>query len=492
MNIKQLLTGIKYSIDDTCEPDIDKSVNISLIDENIDNNTLLFLTEKVNQEKCIIDIKELTDIPYALVANEKCLIHNCTIPIIRVKNVREAYAYSLSNYYEIDYNKLKIIGVTGTNGKTTTATIIYEILKYAGYSVGFIGTGKILINDEALHSDGYSMTTPDPTILYKALSKMQKHCNCVVMEVSSHSIALRKTTPINFEYCLFTNLSPEHMDFHKSMNEYYLCKLNLFKSTRKALFNLDDAYSRKAYMNTKCNKDAIGIIQEAETYATDISTDSLTKINFYYRAPNIIFPISINLGGAFNVYNVIMAVKCALDLGIKPCIAKEALLSIKGIEGRMQAISRGGILAVIDYAHTPYAFDNCLNYLFSIVKNRQKLILVFGCGGNRDKSKRAKMGAIASKYSSKVIITEDNNRNESFTDIICDIIKGMDISSFTVVSERKKAIEEAVRISKPGDIIAVIGKGHEKYSIRNGSSIPFDEEIIIKDALELKASADES
>ncbi len=492
IKLKELLDRVEH-IANYNEIDNDIYLSPCLPLDNIEANSLLFLTERIDGEDVLFDQSSVDKKPYAIVADMAAKIVNESSPVIRVKNARKAYAYAISLSCDIDYSKFKVIGVTGTNGKTTTATLIYRILRYAGYNVGFIGTGKILINDTELNHADYSMTTPDPTLLYPTLKKMQDECNYIVMEISSHSIALGKIEAIPFEYCIFTNLSEEHLDFHNNMDTYFKCKLSLFEKCKKGLFNMDDPYSRKAYHIANCHKSSIGVIQEADAYATDIKEDLKDGISFYYRTSGLISPVCLYMVGSFNVYNAMLALKCTIDLGIKPCIAKNAISLSGTVEGRMEKYEQcEDINIFIDYAHTAGAFENCLKCLFLSNKTKQKLIVVFGCGGNRDRSKRGEMGRLASKYADEIIITEDNNRDEVFEDIVSDIIKGVYAPSYTVIKDRSSAITKAISMANNGDTVAIIGKGHEKYMISNGKYEYFDEREIVKNALKIRSHNNES
>ena len=453
---------------------------------------LLYISEKVNSsiEINLSTLKE--DAAYAVVVSNTLEVKSCALPIIRVENVRRAFAYAISRLHRIDFGKLKFIGVTGTNGKTTTATLIYEMLSRCGYRVGFIGTGKILSTGKLLTSDTYSMTTPDPTVLYPAIKRMcEDECEYVVMEVSSHSIALGKVEPIRFEYAIFTNLDDEHLDFHSSKEEYFKTKLQLFSKTKIGLFNLDDEYGQRAFEVAECQKTTFGIINQGNAYATDIELSSLVRTTFYYRETDLIFKAETHLFGAFNVYNALAALKCVIDLGVKPCVAKATLCEIRGVGGRMELI-KGDITAVIDYAHTPMAFYNCLKTLKNLVNTKQSLITVFGCGGDRDKGKRPLFGKWADLFADKVIITEDNSRSESFDAIASDIVKGIEKRDYEIIKDRESAIRHAFKIAKSGDIIALIGKGHERYKIIENEYFSFDERNIIRDEMKKRKGNYES
>lgn len=464
--------------------------NICTSPDKVKDNSLLFITEKADGAIDTFDTSRLKSRPAAIVASKAQALSSDTIPTIRVGNARTALSYALSNFYGIDYDKVKIIGITGTNGKTTTATLIYKILTASGYKAGFIGTGKIEINGVTVTDNKYSMTTPDPTELYPAISDMiSKGCQYVVMEVSSHSIALGKIAPIKFSYAVFTNLDNDHLDFHKTKDEYFETKLRLFNSAKQGLFNLDDEYSSMAYRRVKCNRSSFGIINQGDAYATEIDIGGLCNSSFYYREKGLIFRAKTRLCGAFNVYNSLCALKCVIDLGIKPCIAKKALSKIDNIDGRMEVIP-GEINFVIDYAHTPFAFYNSLKTLKQAINNKQKLIVVFGCGGNRDRQKRPVFGRYAEEFSDKIIITEDNCRNEDFDLIVSDITSGMSCTKHEIIRDREEAIRHAYKSALPGDIIALIGKGHERYKILKNKYIAFDERQIIEDILTVAEKTD--
>lgn len=471
---------------DICIPDVIKEItpeSIALSISEVNESSLLFITEKVDGSEKLYDLDSPQVKPLAVVLSTSSSIDSDSIPIIRVGNVRSALAYALSNSYGIDYQSMKFIGVTGTNGKTTTATIISDILRASGFKVGFIGTGKIISDNTTLSDLTYSMTTPDPTILYPALAKMSRDgCQYVVMEVSSHSIALGKIAPIKFEYSIFTNLDNDHLDFHKSKDEYFKTKLKLFESSKTGLFNLDDEYSRRAHELAKCEKASFGILRQGDAYATDITLGS-DKSSFFFRKENLICKVTTKLIGAFNVYNSIAALKCAIDIGIAPCIAKRALEGIEKIDGRMDLI-HDDITVIIDYAHTPSAFYNALKTVKQNITFGQSVTVVFGCGGNRDVGKRPIFGKYAELFADRIVITEDNSRNEELDKIISDITDGMNTEGYKIIKDREEAIRYAISSSSPGDIVVILGKGHEKYKITPSGYLPFDEKEIAKSELE--------
>lgn len=464
-------------------PDIE---NVTSNINNIFQSTLFVLYRGINFDTQRIINNILQRRPAAIVC-EKQIELNTDIPVIRVRSARAELANICSRFYEIDYDKADFIGITGTNGKTSTATMLYEILKISGERVGFIGTGKIICHDEVLSSDGYSMTTPDPELLYRSIAIMlKKGCTKIVMEVSSHALELEKVAPIKFKCAIFTNLSNEHLDFHKDMSSYYAAKLKLFNQNEIGIFNADDEYSKRAIVDSpdSCKKYSVGIYGSADVNAINISYDGLVGTSYIYKEAGLIFKARLSLGAEHNVYNSMMALKCAILLGIKPCVAKFALENLKAIDGRLEIIS-SEITVIIDYAHTPTAFTNILKTVKLSKKSGQKLITVFGCGGDRDSKKRPLMAAEAEKYSDIIYVTEDNSRTECKTKIISDILLGLkDEKKRRVILSRKAAITRAILEADIGDTVLILGKGHERYNIDKYGYHPFNEREVVSAALE--------
>ena len=458
---------------------------------NIDEKTIYFHLKKVGSEK--YEFPQFNDKrPFLTVCEDGISGEFEDNAIVIVKNARELLAYTLSEENQIDYSKIKIIGITGTNGKTSTSQMLFEILKKAGFSVGYIGTGIIKINEEILNDRYYSMTTPDPEVLYSVIAKMQNQgCNYIVMEVSSHALELRKTAPIKFECGIFTNLSSEHMDFHKDIDSYFKSKLKLFEECNIGIFNLDDEYSALAYNEVKIEKYSVGIINKANAYITDLKYSGLYGSSFFYRENNLIFKLSLHLPGCFNIYNSLIAAKCAIALGIEPCIVKKGLESITSIKGRMEKLSDNP-LVIIDYAHTPNAFKNALKTVNYNKKTKQNTIVVFGCGGDRDKEKRCEIGKITEELADQIIITEDNSRSESPTEITKDILSGMtSYDKVITIEKRSDAIDYAVRNAGKNDIVLILGKGDEKYIINSDGYLPYsDREEVYKALDRRKNNAD--
>ena len=452
--------------------------------EDVDENSVFFLIKGVKFDTNRLIPKVISKSPVAIVAENFPDSIRTNIPIITVKNARRALALAYSRMCGIDYGKTKFIGVTGTNGKTTTATMLYHALLKDERRVGFIGTGKIIFCGNKYTDEKYKMTTPDPDFLYPTIKKMQDDgCEIIVMEVSSHALALEKCAPIPFEIAIFTNLSAEHLDFHKDMEEYREAKLKLFNNAKIGIFNADDAYTESMIRDSSCAVIRVGAVWDAEVVARRIEDRGLCGIGYLYSAQGLSFLVKSRMIGIYNVYNTMLALTAAIAFGVRPCIAKKAICELNTVEGRGEVIE-DGITVVIDYAHTSAAFESILKTANRSRVEGASIIAVFGCGGERDKQKRPRMGEAAERLADLVIITTDNCRNESADDIINDILIGMsDKTKRRIIPDRSRAIEEAILSAKDGDIVLIIGKGHERYNIDRYGTHEFDERNIIASAL---------
>ena len=485
MNLFKIIYGNEY-ISDKAVKNIEIS-SISTLPDKIDSKTLFVVIKSINFDVNKIINYVISKKPAAIICDKDVKIYSENIPVLKSDNTRKLLPFLYSRFHMIDYSKMLFTAVTGTNGKTSTATMLYHILKESGLAVGFIGTGKIIIDGKQINDINYSMTTPDPVLLYSVIKKMEDYgCHAVVMEVSSHALYFDKVAPIPFKLSLFTNLSPEHMDFHDDMDSYYQSKLKLFSQSEIGIFNTDDYYSARAMKEAKCLKRSIGIINGAEVSAKDISQNGLRGSEYIFFETNRLFKVKLKIGGTYNIYNSMLAIKAALELGIKPHIAKNAISKLDFIDGRLEIICESPTV-IIDYAHTQDALLNVLKLLNSIKTSEQKLTVVFGCGGERDKNKRPKMAQTAEKNSDFVIVTTDNSRNESEVNIINDIIKGFsEKNTHKIIPLRKEAIEYAIKNANVSDIILIVGKGHERYNIDKDGYHVFDERDIIKNALKLR------
>ncbi|MDE6521066.1 MAG: UDP-N-acetylmuramoyl-L-alanyl-D-glutamate--2,6-diaminopimelate ligase [Ruminococcus sp.] len=400
---------------------------------------------------------------------------------IITEDSRWLYGEVCSAWFGHPERKMTFIGVTGTNGKTTTTSIIKHILMSTGYKTGLIGTIQNEIGDEILHTDN---TTPFTYDFMELLAKMAKAgCEYVVMEVSSFALVQKRIGSTHFESAIFTNLTQDHLDYHKDMEDYYQAKKLLFDMCDTAIVNIDDDYGRRLYNEINCNKVSFSIKDNAEYYADDIeikSTGSSFTIN------NAI-DVKSRIPGMFNVSNLTAAIIACLHEGIYNDDVLSAVAEYNGVKGRCEVIPTGRDFTVIcDYAHTPDAVENILKSVKEYTEGR--LICLFGCGGNRDSAKRPKMAKAAEKYADRIIITSDNPRNEDPEAIIADILVGLENTSvpYDIVVDRKKAIFYGLQIAEKGDIIVLAGKGHEDYQILSGMKhIHFDEREIVAEGLEL-------
>ena len=411
----------------------------------------------------------------AILHSRNLIEYKNNITYIQVKDAQYALAYIASTFYNNPSAKLKIVGVTGTNGKTTVATLLFKLFSKLGYSCGLISTVQNQINNTIIPS---THTTPDAIQLHGLLAKMvAENCTFVFMECSSHAIHQHRITGINFTGAIFTNLTLDHLDYHKTFEEYVLVKKKLFDNLSISSFsisNIDDNYGMKMIENTQSKKITYSI-QNLSNIKGKIIENNLTGLVLEIDKMEIHF----KLVGKFNAYNLLAVYGAAVLLGEdKQKILKE-LSTLDGAAGRFDGLlSKNNIVGIIDYAHTPDALENVLNTIQQLKKENQQLITVVGCGGNRDKSKRPLMLQIACKYSNKVIVTSDNPRFEMAEDIIADMFEGI-TSSFkrktTTIIDRKLAIETAVKLAVTNDIILIAGKGHEKYQEINGVKNPFDD-----------------
>ena len=474
MKLSKIINGIEIAHSDIEDLEIDY---VSTDIEKIKERTL-FVLENSKKAPCF---SSLTKEPSAVICDAD--IDTGTVLKIIVKDARIASSYIHSNFYGVDYTRLKFIGITGTNGKSTTAYLTYEILIELGFKAGFIGTGRIEINGKAENDKHYSMTTPDPALLYKTIKKMQDAgCTYVIMEISSHALSLNKTAPIIFEYGLFTNLSPEHLDFHKDMENYYSAKSKLAKSSKCAVFNIDDRYISRMCSSHEGRKITVGSLYRGDYYAVYPQEMGVDGISYILHGKSFSFRMRSSLCGIYNVYNTLLAAATLIDIGIAPCRVKTAMKKAKGLHGRYEII-KDEITVIIDYAHTPLAYESFLRSVRAM-KGHRKLISVFGCGGEREKEKRPKIAKITEKYSDKIFVTSDNPRGENPETIIEDIIGGFSGKSYVVIKDRSEAIIKAVTESCKNDIVAIIGKGAEEYNIDENGYHKYSDIDVVKTALE--------
>ncbi len=441
-------------------------------------------------------------------------------PVISVPNARVAAACLYDAWYGHPARSFRLVGVTGTNGKTSVTAMLRHILRTAGIPCGLIGTvGCIspggeadICRDPDAPGGMTAMTTPDPAVLYPLLARMAEDVEgdertptskrpVVVMEVTSHALALGKVAPLDFEVAVFTNLSPEHLDLHGTMEDYYAAKRRLFGVTRRAVLNADDRYGRMLLSEPLpirhwyiCHASGLeGLPPDrmcpagegscTRVYAEQVKQLGEDGVAFKLTTPDIRLRLRCPVPGGFTVMNAMEAATAALALGVSPAAVRDGLRSFPGVPGRMEQIRLPGTrfpaTVYIDFAHTPDALEKLLGTVHDFRRRGQRIVLLFGCGGDRDRSKRKVMARVASRMADSVIITSDNSRSENPGDIISDILAGIDKESeFVVIPDRTEAIRYAVRYARSGDIILLAGKGHETYEITASGMHPFSERDI--------------
>lgn len=415
------------------------------------------------------------------------------IPIVRVPDSRKALARLAARFYDYPADKLKIIGVTGTNGKTTTCHMIAEILKASGKKPGMICTLYIKVGDETFPTN---ITTPESLDIHKYLARMvESGVETAVIEVSSHALYFGRVDGIKFQGAIFTNLSQDHLDFHVDMDSYFEQKKKLFGMVKPgeqggfALLNSDDAMTPQIIKSLTVPFRSYGIYRHPDIRARDILMD-ITGTSFVAESKEWDVPVYMRLMGIFNVYNALASVSAGLGIGIPPAFISKGLRDMPGVRGRFENVDEGQQFGVIvDYAHTPDGLRNVLKSTKKITKNR--LIVVFGCGGDRDRIKRPIMGEVVAEYADYIIITSDNPRTEDPMAIISDIRYGVEKGKkeYIIDPDRKSAITKAVEEAKPGDIVMIAGKGHEDYQILRDRVIHFDDVEVVREALRMKIEA---
>lgn len=405
------------------------------------------------------------------------------ITYVKVKNSAAALAIIAANFYDNPSNELKLVGITGTNGKTTTATLLHELFMQLGYQVGLLSTVVNKIGNEAIPS---THTTPNAVELNKLLRKMvEAGCDYCFMEVSSHAIHQHRVTGVEFAGGVFTNITHDHLDYHKTFEEYIKAKKMFFDMLPEnafALVNKDDKNGMVMLQNTKA-KPYTFALKSAADYTARILESGFSGMMLHIDKNEV----WTKLIGGFNVYNLLSIYAVAVLLEQDKLNTLTAISNLNAVEGRFQYIkSQDNISGIVDYAHTPDALKNVLGTISEIRTNNETVITVVGCGGDRDKTKRPLMAQIACEYSNKVILTSDNPRSENPEQIINDMKAGVEPQHYKKVlsiTNREEAIKTACMLAESNDIILVAGKGHEKYQEINGEKFPFDDLEVLKEAL---------
>ncbi|MBR4934217.1 MAG: UDP-N-acetylmuramoyl-L-alanyl-D-glutamate--2,6-diaminopimelate ligase [Clostridia bacterium] len=422
-----------------------------------------------------------------------------SVPFVTVENSRLAEAHVWNNMYARPAEGMQTVAVTGTNGKTSTVFMLKSIFERAGRKVGVITTVKCMADGETIGTFGGSsvsdihgaMTTPDPEYLYGAIYLMKcRGVDTLIFEASSHALAQFKIDPIRVDVAVFTNLSEEHLDFHGDMENYFAAKARLATLAERLVVNADDAYMSRLIhaardkVTTCSAKSSPSVRVSADVTALRQISLGMNGIEYIYFSRRAVFRLTSKIPGAFTVYNTLLASAAGIAAGVDAICVKEGVSSLEAVDGRLERVDTGTdtpFSVYIDYAHTPDALEKLLLTVRDVRGEGERICVLFGCGGDRDPYKRRKMGAVASRLADMVIVTADNSRSEDTSAIIRQIMTGVDREKpHAVIPDRREAIDFAVRTAQAGDIILLVGKGHEKYEITSDGVLPFDEKEIVK------------
>ena len=419
------------------------------------------------------------------------------IPLLAVEDTRLAEAFTVSRFYGSPGDRLTMIGVTGTNGKTSVSTMLWRILNDAGISTGLIGTTGFrgTSDDENAFAsfatgEAATMTTPPPLTLYPLLTAMaDAGITHVVMEVSSQALATSRVAPLSFAAATFTNLTPEHLDYHRTMTDYLAAKKILFRQSEVAVVNGDSPWSDLLLDGLSCRRVVCGTLGTCDFTASEVALHGNEGISYLCQSKEGRFPVSVPIPASFTVTNSLLALAAAKTLGVGMDSAVCTLARIPAVPGRMEAVDTGEFpfSVLIDYAHTEAALRALLTSVRAFCHPGQRIVLLFGCGGDRDPAKRREMGKVAEELADFTVVTSDNSRSEDPKKIISSILSGMKRTERRrVIVDRRRAIEYAIKTAQPGDVILLVGKGHEKYEIGADGVREFDEKKIVAEALEAR------
>ncbi|MGH4122735.1 MAG: UDP-N-acetylmuramoyl-L-alanyl-D-glutamate--2,6-diaminopimelate ligase [Clostridium sp.] len=480
MKLYELLKGIDHEI---LVGDLNLEVcNITWDSRKVDSSSLFIAVKNKNIDRHNFALEAINNGAIALVVEYEIPNIPGNITVIKVKKARKSMAIIAQNYYENPTEKLKIIGVTGTNGKTSVSYFISKILETFQIKCGIIGTIENAISRQKLKTEKLNPTTPDSIELQGSFAEMLCYgATHAAIEVSSSALSQDRVYGCEFDVGVFTNLTQDHLEEHGTMENYKNAKLKLFQMCKKAVINIDDAVAIDIRATSNCEIITYGIENACDFRATNINYTS-SGMNFKLDHNGEIREVKLNIPGRFSVYNALAAIASCYCLGLNLDDIIKGVRALKGVPGRFQAIPNSkGILTIVDYAHSPDGLENILTSVKEITKGR--IILVFGCGGNRDIGKRPIMGEIAGRYSDYCVITSDNPRVEKPNLIIADIEIGVAKTScsYEKIEDRKQAIFKALSMAEGDDTVIIAGKGHEDYQILKEETIHFsDEEVVEK------------
>lgn len=422
----------------------------------------------------------------AISKGAKCIITetdvSCGVTVVVVKDIRKTMSIIAKNFYNRCVDSLKLVGIVGTSGKTTTSLIIGNILSKIDNNIGIIGTNGIFIGNIKISN---KFTTPDPIDLHYIFYQMKSlGVKTIVMEVSAQAISLKKLYGIKFDICVFTNITQEHLDFFDSMEKYVRCKMDFFdkQNMRECVINIDDFYGRELAYKTNVPCISYGVKSPANSFAIDIQS-GLQKLKFTANILDDIMLVDTSLIGDFNVYNLLAGMTVAKMLGVDAKDILSSVNSMSQIPGRLNVFEKDDKTVIVDFAHTPDSFEKTLSFLRPFVLG--KLYVIFGCVGYSDKQKRMDMGLIANKYSDSIILTTDNRDFVNFEDI-CKDIKIEITKECTQIEDRKTAIKKALSMLNCGDVLCVLGKGAEDFQKVNGKRCEYSDLDVVKELLNKK------
>ena len=481
--VSELLEGLQYEV---IKGDTDRTVSDLVCDTRKVTEGCLFVCVKGASYDSHEHVDEIVQKGAAAVVAERPVAVPDQVTLILVEDTRYALALLSAAWFDHPADKMKVIGVTGTKGKTTTTYMVKGILEHAGYKVGLIGTIEIIIGEEHIPA---SHTTPESWQIQEYFARMaEAGCQVCVMEVSSQGLMMHRTAGIPFEIGIFTNLSPDHIGpgEHASFEEYAACKGLLFKQCRIGIANVDDKYFRDVFQGATCRTETFGFSEEADLRAENVQLVSRPGyLGVAYHVSGVMdFDVEIDIPGTFSVYNSLTAISVCRHFNVPVEKIKEALRKAK-VKGRIEMVRVSyEFTLMIDYAHNAMSLESLLTTLKEY--HPKRLVCLFGCGGNRSKDRRYEMGEVSGRLADLTIITSDNPRFEEPQAIIDDIKTGIGRTNgkYVEICDRKEAIRYAIEHGEPGDVIVLAGKGHEDYQEIRGVKYPMDERVLIAEVLE--------
>ena len=410
------------------------------------------------------------------------------LPVLRVDSTRAAHARLLDAWYGNPSAHMQFLGVTGTNGKTSVAWMLYGLLRQAQIPCALIGTVCCEGPCGALTKDTEGMTTPEPERLYPMLAALHRQgTQIVVMEVTSHALAQQRCAPIHFSLGIFTNITRDHLDYHGSMEAYVDAKKQLLGQCERVLLNVDDERVAALQAQSPCPVLTCSVKQKQADYRAEAASVAISGVQYQLTSAKACMRIACRMGGQFALPNSLQAAVAGLLLGLKAQDVRDGMVQVLPVPGRMEQLALpAGVpfSVIIDYAHTPDALENLLAAVRKCKTRAGRVVLVFGCGGDRDQGKRAQMGQIASRMADYFVITADNSRTEALDAILADIVRGVDRRAhYRVLRDRESAIRHVIEHARAGDVILLAGKGHEQYELTENEKRPFDERAIVECAV---------